>query len=147
MESYLDRFPIGCQHFLRKLHHLQGHVRNWFGMTFDLLVKSPCHTVRVPYRLNLYQRQRRGQRLVSSLASQGQSRAAWNYHVATWIARVSQQRLWTKKGNIWTRRCYWDKQKLAKIRFKSAIDSRHNYPTLFLLRLGVPHTEEGKTGN
>lgn len=59
VESYLDGFPIGCQHLLRQLHHLQGHVRNGLGVTLHLLVESSCHAVRVSYRLDLRERRRR----------------------------------------------------------------------------------------
>lgn len=59
METYLDRFPIRCQHFLGKFHHFQGHVCNRLGVTINLLVKSSCHTVGIPYCLDLCEKWRR----------------------------------------------------------------------------------------
>lgn len=64
VETYLDRFPVRCQHFLGKFHHFQGHVCNRLGVTINLLVKSSCHTVGVPYCLDLCEKwKRRGKNL------------------------------------------------------------------------------------
>lgn len=59
VESYLDRFPVRCQHFLGKLHHFQGHVCNRLGVTINLLVKSSCHTVGISNCLDLCEKCRR----------------------------------------------------------------------------------------
>lgn len=64
---YLDGFAVGGQHFLRQLHHLQGHVRDGFGVAVHLLVKPPRHAVGVPDRLDLCRGQSRsGRRLFAS---------------------------------------------------------------------------------
>lgn len=52
-ERYLNGPPIGGQHLLRKLHHLQGHERDGLGVAEAFSVQACGDTVGVTYGFHL----------------------------------------------------------------------------------------------
>lgn len=58
--GYLNRASIWSKNLFWKLHHLQCHQGNGFGMTKAFLMEPCCNAVRITYRFHLQQSDKPG---------------------------------------------------------------------------------------